>query len=311
MINKFLSFYTRFFTLWVIIFAVIAYFLPAPFIYLREYMDFFFALTMFGIGAVLEPADFRRILKTPFIIFVGSVAQFTIMPFGAFAVSKLLSLPKELALGLILTGCAPGAMSSNVISYIAKADTAYSVSLTTVSTILAPLLTPALTYLFANSILKVSFSAIFLSVVKIVVLPLALGFLLRFVFKDKINKFIKVFPAISVTFIIFICCVVIALNRNYFVMLTVTVVFAALFLNLLGMSLGYTVGKIFRMNTSRCRTLSIEIGMQNAGLGTVLALKHFGEKCAIPAAIYVFLCIITASIIAQIWKNSKSQNIND
>lgn len=304
MINKFLSFYTRFFTIWVILFAAIAYLIPAPFIHLKNYMDCFFATTMFGIGATLHPADFRRILNTPFIVVAGSIAQFTIMPFSALGISKLLHLPEDIALGLILTGCAPGAMSSNVISYLAKADTAYSVSLTAVSTLLAPILTPALTYLLAHSILKVSFSALFFSVIKIVIAPLLIGFAVKYVFKNKINRIIKIFPAISVTFIIFICCVVIALNKNYFVMITGIVVVAALTLNITGMCLGYLTGLIFKMDESRRRTLSIEIGMQNAGLGTVLALKHFGEKSAIPAAIYVFICIITASAAAQVWKKS-------
>lgn len=267
-------------------------------------MDCFFATTMFGIGATLHPADFRRILNTPFIVVAGSIAQFTIMPFSALGISKLLHLPEDIALGLILTGCAPGAMSSNVISYLAKADTAYSVSLTAVSTLLAPILTPALTYLLAHSILKVSFSALFFSVIKIVIAPLLIGFAVKYVFKNKINRIIKIFPAISVTFIIFICCVVIALNKNYFVMITGIVVVAALTLNITGMCLGYLTGLIFKMDESRRRTLSIEIGMQNAGLGTVLALKHFGEKSAIPAAIYVFICIITASAAAQVWKKS-------
>jgi len=147
MIEKFLSFYTKYFAVWVILFGVVAFLFPEPFVALKDYNKHFFALTMFGIGAVLQLEDFKRIAKKPLIVLIGSCAQFSIMPLGAFILAKAFALPPEIAVGLILTGSAPGAMASNVMSYIAKADTAYSVSLTTVSTLLCPLLTPGLTFL--------------------------------------------------------------------------------------------------------------------------------------------------------------------
>ena len=155
MFAKILSFYTKYFAVWVIILGIIAYFVPAPFTPLKPYMNWFFALTMFGIGAILKIEDFKRIAERPVIVLIGCCAQFTIMPLGAFVLAKAFNLPPEIAVGLILTGSAPGAMASNVMSYIAKADTAYSISLTTVSTLLCPLLTPGLTFLLANSILKI------------------------------------------------------------------------------------------------------------------------------------------------------------
>jgi len=267
-------------------------------------MDWFFALTMFGIGAVLKTEDFIAIVRKPVLVLIGTCAQFTIMPLGAFILAKSLRLPPEIAVGLILTGAAPGAMASNVMSYIAKADVAYSVSLTTVSTLLCPLLTPGLTYLLAGSILKVDFYAMVLSVIKMVIAPLFVGFGLRHCFKEKIQSLSPIFPAVSVTFIIFICSLVIALNKNYLSKVTVLLLFAAAALNIFGMFAGYAVASAFSMNKKRKRTLAIEIGMQNAGLGTVLALKHFTEKTAILPAIFVFICIITASIAAEYWQKS-------
>ena len=302
MFEKILSFYTRYFALWVILFGVVAYFLPAPFVALKPYNEWFFALTMFGIGAVLELDDFKRIAQKPVIVLIGTCAQFTIMPLGAFLLAKLFAFPPEIAVGLILTGAAPGAMASNVMSYIAKADTAYSVSLTTVSTLLCPLLTPGLTFLLAGSVLDVEFWPMVLSVIKMVIAPLLVGFGVRHYLKEKIDKILPVFPAISVTFIIFICSLVIALNRDYLIMLTGPILAAGVILNISGMLGGYGVGSLFRMSRRRRRTLSIEVGMQNAGLGTVLALKHFGQTTAIPAAIFVFICIITASIMAEVWQ---------
>jgi len=307
MLKRVLDFYTKYFAVWVIAFGVVAYFVPKPFVALRDYMDWFFALTMFGIGAVLQIEDFKQIAQKPIIILIGSAAQFSLMPLGAFALAKLFGLPPEITVGLILTGSAPGAMASNVMSYIAKADTAYSVSLTTVSTLLCPLLTPGLTFILAGSVLKVPFWEMMLSVIKMVIVPLFVGFGVRHYFKDKIEKVLPVFPAISVTFIIFICSLVIALNKDRLAQVTGLVLATAVILNIYGMLGGYGVGSAFRMEVRRRRTLAIEIGMQNAGLGTVLALKHLGEKAAIPAAIFVFICIITASVMAELWRKRPSE----
>lgn len=302
MVTKILRLYTKYFAVWVCLFAVVAYRWPSPFVALKPYNKLFFALTMFGIGAVLQLDDFRRIAQKPVIVVIGCCAQFTLMPLGAFVLAKLFNLPAEMAVGLILTGSAPGAMASNVMSYIAKADTAYSVSLTTVSTLLCPILTPGLTYLLAKSTLPVPFWAMFFDVIYMVIVPLFLGFALRYFFNKVVQKILPVFPAISVTFIIFICSLVIAANRDRLLGLSVVILAAGIILNLYGMLAGYHVGVLFGMSLARRRTLSVEIGMQNAGLGTTLALAHFGEKAALPAAAFVFICIITASVMAELWQ---------
>ncbi|NQT00589.1 MAG: bile acid:sodium symporter family protein [Planctomycetes bacterium] len=331
MLKKALDFYTKYFAVWVVAFGVVAYFWPEVFLTLEEKMawffaatiervlpralrlekgmNWFFALTMFGIGAVLQIEDFKRIAKRPAIVLIGSAAQFSIMPLGSFVLAKLFGLPPEIAVGLILTGSAPGAMASNVMSYIAKADTAYSVSLTTISTLLCPLLTPGLTLLLAGSRLEIPFWEMVLSVIKMVILPLFIGFGVRHYLKEKIEKVLPIFPAISVTFIIFICSMVIALNKNRLGQVTGLVLITAVILNLYGMLCGYSIGSAFRMEVRRRRTLAIEIGMQNAGLGTVLALEHFGEQAAIPAAIFVFICIITASVMAEIWQKKPLETV--
>jgi BASS family bile acid:Na+ symporter len=305
---KILSFYTKYFAVWVVLLGVAAYFLPGPFVGLKGYMDWFFALTMFGIGAVLSIDDFKRIAQKPVIVLIGTCAQFSIMPLGAFFLARLFGLPPELTVGLILTGSAPGAMASNVMSYVARADVAYSVSLTTVSTLLCPLLTPGLTFLLAGAVLKVDFWAMVISVLKMVIVPLFVGFGVRHYFRARLEKVLSIFPAISVTFIIFICSLVIALNKSYLAEVTGVVLVSAVALNLFGMTAGYGVGATFAMNLQRKRTLAIEIGMQNAGLGMVLALKHFGEKAAMPAAVFVFVCIITASAVSALWQRRTAEN---
>jgi len=302
MLGKILSFYTKSFAVWVILFGVLAYVQPVPFVFLKGQMDWFFALTMFGIGAVLEANDFKRIIQRPSIVLIGTVTQYSLMPLAAYAIAKILNLEPQIAVGLILTASAPGAMSSNVMSYIAKADIAYSVSLTTVSTLLAPIATPGLTYVLAKSKLDVPFWPMLLDVVAVVIVPLFIGFGVRHYFKKTMDKILPVFPAISATFIIFICSLVIALNRDNLASITGVVFAAAVFMNIFGMVGGYVVAWISRMDVRQRRALAIEGGMQNAGLGTVLALKHFGQKAAIPAAVFVFICIITASFMAAIWQ---------
>jgi len=305
MFGRWLSFYTRYFAAWVVLFGLVAYRWPGPFVALRDYNKLFFSLTMFGIGAVLRAEDFKRILQQPVVVLIGSAAQFTIMPLGAFLVTRLLGLPDELAVGLILAGSAPGAMASNVMSYIAKADTAYSVSLTTVSTLLCPLLTPGLTFVLAKGTkLDVPFWAMMLDVLVMVVIPLFVGFGVRHALREKMERIQPVFPALSVTFIIFICSLVIALNRDRLAQVTGLVLAAVLILNVYGLTAGYGVGSLFRMNRARRRTLTIEIGMQNAGLGATLALAHLGPTAAIPAAIFVFVCILTASVLTSCWQKS-------
>jgi len=308
MLGRILSFYTRYFAIWVVLFGAAAYRWPGPFVALRDYNKLFFSLTMFGIGAVLRADDFKRILQNPAIVLIGSAAQFTIMPLGAFLVTRWLGLPDELAVGLILAGSGPGAMASNVMSYIAKADTAYSVSLTTVSTLLCPLLTPGLTFLLAKGTkLDVPFWHMMLDVMIMVVIPLFVGFGVRHVFREKMEKIQPVFPALSVTFIIFICSLVIALNRDRLGEVTGLVLVAVLILNVYGLAAGYGVGALFRMNRARRRTLTIEIGMQNAGLGATLALAHLGPQAAIPAAVFVFVCIFTASGLASLWQKRPAE----
>jgi BASS family bile acid:Na+ symporter len=324
MLKKILNFYTKYFAIWVIVFGIVAYFWPVVFLTIEEKMawffavtierilppalriqkgmNWFFALTMFGIGAILQIEDFKRIAKRPTIVLIGSAAQFTIMPLGAFVLAKLFRLPPEITAGLILTGSAPGAMASNVMSYIAKADTAYSVSLTTVSTLLCPLLTPGLTFILAKSELEIHFWKMVLDVIKMVIIPLFIGFGVRHYFKEKIEKVLLVFPAISVTCIILICSLVIAENKGDLSSATMIILAAVVILNIYGMTSGYGVGAIFQMEIRRRRTLAIEIGMQNAGLGTILARDHICPKAAIPAAIFVFICIITASVMAELWQ---------
>jgi BASS family bile acid:Na+ symporter len=306
-VQRFLDLFNRLFVVWVMLAGLIAFLYPAFFVAQRDFMEFFFAITMFGIGMVLDPHDFINIFKNFRVVLIGVVAQFSIMPLSAYLVSKVFAFSDDFALGLILTGSAPGAMASNVLSYLAGADVAYSVSLTTVSTFLAPVMTPLLTLFLANTILDIPFWALMQSVSLMVLLPLVLGILIRRIAGERIVPFKSIFPAISTAFIAFICGLVIALNRDYLLNITWLIFIAALLLNVSGLFAGYMTGQVFGFSTLRKRALSIEIGMQNAGLGSVLALKHFNERTALPAIIFVFICIITAAMLVPIWSKTSNE----
>jgi BASS family bile acid:Na+ symporter len=145
----------------------------------------------------------------------------------------------------------------------------------------------------------------FFSIIKMVILPLIAGFLIKLLLKDKLKKIIKVFPALSTIFIAFICGLVVALNKEHLKKINLLIFVATLLHNLTGLTLGYVAGKLYGFSQKMCRTLSIEVGMQNAGLGAVLALKHFSPGTAIPNAFFAILCIVTASLLARIWSRKK------
>jgi len=311
MLNKFFDVFTRLLVVWVLLAVAIGYFWPKGLLVFKDDTEWLFALTMFGIGAVLKFSDFAPIFKKPQMVFLGTLAQFAIMPSLGFFIAKSLRLPSELALGVILVGSVPGAMASNVISYLAKADVAYSIALTTTSTFLSPILTPLFTYLFGRTFIEIKFWAMFFSIIKMVIVPVVLGLWVKHLFKEKIEEINSVFPAISTIFIAFICGLVVALNKNYLANITVLIFWAVFLHNLFGLVLGYGVAQLYRFDTIRSRTLSLEVGMQNAGLGAVLSLKYFSAQTAIPNALFATWCIITASILAEIWARRTNKVKNE
>jgi len=305
--------FSRLMVLWVILAGVIGYFYPPALTIFKPYKDWFFMFTMAGIGVVLNIEDFIPIVKRPYWVLLGTIAQFAIMPLLGFLIAKGLQLPPNLAIGIILVGSTPGAMASNVISYMAGADVAYSVALTSTSTLLSPLLTPLCTYIFGSVYISVPFWDMFMSIIKMVILPLMVGFGIRYLLKERINRIVDIFPAISSLCIAFICGLVVALNADKFKEVSLLIFSAVVLHNFFGLVLGYGAGVLYRFDEKRRRTLSIEVGMQNAGLGAILALNHFSTESALPNALFATWCIITASILAELWqwKNRKIKQINN
>ena len=231
-------------------------------------------LIMFSMGLTLTTDDFVILAKRPFDICIGAIAQYLIMPFLAFAISKLLNLPDAIALGLILVGCCPGGVSSNIMSYLCGGDVAFSVGMTTVSTILSPIMTPLMVSLLASGT-KISIHGLpmFVSIIETVIIPVAIGFVLNYLFaaKNAFQEVLKVMPGVAVLGLACVVGGVISSQGAHFFQSGIVIFIAVLLHNSLGYLLGYGAGQLTGMNTSKKRTISIEVGMQNAGLATNLA----------------------------------------
>jgi len=300
----------RLFPLWVILGAVTAYFHPWIFLgFLSEQVTLFFGITMFGIGVTLELGQAAQTLRRPDKIILGTVAQFTIMPFSSYFLAELFHLRPDLALGLIITGCVPGAMSSNVLSYLARGDVPYSIALTTLSTLVSPWVTPALTLFLIGNRVDVQYVAMMMTIINSVILPLAAGMAVRKLFQRRIKPFLEIFPTISIAAIVVICSVVVARNVDLIREASLSIFYLVVLLNVAGMLGGYVFGILIRLSEAGKRTLAIEIGMQNAGMGVILALTHFKDQAgaALPSAIFATWCIVSASLFTLTPYRSKNE----
>jgi len=293
--------FTSLLVLWVLLLCGIGYAWPEALIWMKPYLEYFFMFTMLGIGLVLNPGDFSHVLKKPLDVVLGSAAQYIIMPFLGWLIAKALNLPAPLALGLIMAGAAPGAMASNVISYLAKADTAYSIAVTTTTTFIAPVMTPALVLFYGSTYIKLEFMPMFRSIMLMVIVPLAAGLLIKKIAGKKVERLAPLFPAFSTLFIAFIIGLVLALNKKYIMRVSAVIFIAVALQNLAGMAAGYAAGMLFKFGEKMKRTLTFEVGMQNAGLGAVLALKHLSPEAALPNALFAVWCVISASVLANLW----------
>ena len=282
-VSKFLSDYT---SVVVIAVAVITFLVPAMMTWVNQllFMDpvgnkftsqsVIIGVIMFSMGLTLTTQDFKILAQRPLDICIGAVAQYLIMPFLAFGITRLFHLSDAIALGLILVGCCPGGVSSNIMSYLCGGDVAFSVGMTTVSTLLSPVMTPLLvSFLASGTKIAVKGLPMFVSIIETVIFPIAIGFVLNYFFgKKKVFQEIqRVMPGIAVLGLACVVGGVISSQGSKF-FTSGAVIFAAVLLhNSLGYLLGYTAGKLTGMNTAKKRTISIEVGMQNAGLATNLA----------------------------------------
>ena len=303
-LEKISNFFGKYMAFIVLIVAALALFAPGTCLWIQtSWVNYLLMIVMFGMGLTLKLEDFKLVFTRPKDILIGCVAQFTVMPLLAFALGKIFGLDAALLAGVILVGTCPGGTSSNVITYLSKGDVALSVGMTSVNTLLAPLLTPAITYLLLRTTVTVDPVSMFLSIIKVVIIPIALGFIINKLFGKVTQKLVKVLPTISVIAICLIVAAVVSHNSEK-IMTTGLVVFAVVILhNLLGYACGFGIGRLLHMSVPKTKALSIEIGMQNSGLATSLAGTAFPDlaMATVPGAIFSVWHNISGAILANIY----------
>ena len=286
----------------IVIFSVIAYFVPDYFSWMTNYTTIFLALAMFGMGTSIDSDSFKEILKNPKDVFIGSLAQFTIMPLIAWVLAIAFNVNKDIALGIILVGSCPGGTASNVITHIAGGNVSMSVSMTILSTLLAPIVTPFLVYLLAGRWVEVSIFAMFKSVVTVILIPVLMGIFAKKLSPEKMEKSKSIFPLISSLAIILIISGIIGANSEKIAKSGLIVLLIVMIHNALGLLLGLGVSKLFKMDYDKQTALSIEVGMQNSGLAIQLATANFALNplATLPGAIFSIWHNISGSIFASI-----------
>lgn len=281
--------------------AVWAYFQPPAFLIfdgailgIKVFLALF-AITMFALGIVLQPAELKETVRHPGQIGLGVLTQYTVMPLLGFAAALLGNLPPELALGFVIVGCAPGAMASNVIVYLAGGAMAFSIALTTVATILSPLLTPALVQWLGGAFLPIEFWPLMKTILLTVLFPLLFGMIVRRLLGTYLERAKQIAPAVATIAIIIICSFAVAKNQARIAEVAGVVIALVILVNALGYLAGWLLASWYGFDARHRLTLAIEIGMQNAGLGVALALAHFSPITALPGALFAVWCIITAA----------------
>ena len=302
---------TKLFPLWAILFSIAAFYLNNFFVIFKSAIVPLLIVVMFGMGMTLTWDNFRRILKSPLVILLGFSLQFLIMPAAGYFVSVLFNLSPVMMAGVVLVGCSPGGTASNVITYLGNGDVALSITLTLTSTILAVFLTPFFSYIILNHVVPVPAGEMFLDILQIVLIPVILGTAINSFFSKKIIKVRDIFPLISTLAIVFIIAIIVALNKSKIEEMNFIIVFAVMMHNLIGLSFGYFIPKLLKFDKKICRTICIEVGMQNSGLSVALAVKFFSAAAALPGAIFSIWHNLSGSILAGWWRFRDSSYLQD
>ena len=299
-----LDWLTSLFPVWALLGGTLALFQPQWFTWFSgDFIVWGLAVIMLGMGITLSVDDFKRVLKMPKAIAAGFIAQYSFMPFLGWAIASALPLEKHMAVGLILVACCPGGTASNVVTFLAKADVPLSVLMTMCSTFAAVLLTPLLTKWLAGALVPVDAFGLFLSTVQVVLLPLVLGLALHHYAPRFVTKVLPVAPLVSVAFITLIVASVIGQNAKPIRESGGVLLLGVLLLHACGFGLGYLFAKLFGYDRIVCRTISIEVGMQNSGLGVVLAKTHFpGTLAPVPCAVSSVFHSLIGSLLAAWWR---------
>ena len=260
-------------------------------------------IIMFGMGTTLSLKDFGRVMQMPKGVIIGIVCHYSIMPLTGWTLTKIFTFPPEVAAGVILIGCCPSGLASNVMSYLARANVALSVTITASATMLAPLMTPLLMEILAGQYVKIESLHMVMDIMKIIILPVAGGLIFNHFLYGKFKLLDSIMPLLSMVGIALIIVVITAAGRNYLLVVGPLLILVCLMHNTTGYFLGYWISRLFRMPEMDCRTVALEVGLQNAGLGSGLALA-MGKLSTVGLASAVFapMMNITGSSLALWWR---------
>ncbi|MBQ8128060.1 MAG: bile acid:sodium symporter family protein [Prevotella sp.] len=269
-------------------------------------INYLLGAVMFGMGLTLRAADFKVVFSHPRDVLTGCLAQFTIMPLLAYALARLFRLDEALALGVVLVGCCPGGTASNVITFLAKGDLALSVGMTGVSTLLAPLLTPLLTWTLAGKSVDVDVASMFLSILWVVIVPIVAGLLVRWLWPRLTEQATDYLPAFSSLAVAFIVAVIIAANADKLLTGGLIIVVVVMLHNVCGLALGWLLGQMLGLSAPKRKAISIEVGMQNSGLASSLATIHFAAYplATIPGALFSVWHNLSGAAVAYLYRKS-------
>ncbi|MCD2180826.1 bile acid:sodium symporter family protein [Rhizobium sp. GN54] len=305
------AFVGKTFALWVILFAILGFVLPDTFKQLTPYIVTLLGIIMFGMGLTLSLDDFREVARRPIEVGIGVVSQFVIMPAIAVILTMLIPMSPEVAAGVILVGCCPGGTSSNVMTYLSKGDVALSVACTSVTTLAAPIVTPFLVWLFASQYLPVDAMAMLISIIKVVLLPLALGFALQKLVPGIVTKAVPALPLVSVAGIVLIVAAVVGASKAAIASTGLLIFLVVVLHNGIGYMLGYLAAKAAGLSVAKRKAIAIEVGMQNSGLGAALANAHFSPVAAVPSAIFSVWHNISGALIANYFARVPNEETAD
>lgn len=299
------------YTLSIIVAATIAYFFPQYFIsvgnfQLKELIIPLLQIIMFGMGTTMSYDDFLGVVKMPKAVIVGLVCQFTIMPILGFSIARAFDFPPEIAAGIILVGCSPSGLASNVMSYIAKANVALSITITSFATLLAPILTPLLMKLLGGQFIEIDFWSMTYDISKMIIIPVGVGFFVNKILAGRAEWLQKVLPIVSMAGIAVIIVIITAVGQKSLQTVGLALVFATLLHNIGGFILGYWGARLFKLPEQDCRTVAIEVGLQNAGLASGLA-KAMGKLATVGIAPALFgpMMNVNGSLLASFWSRRK------
>jgi len=301
LVNKFNSL----FPLWAILFSLMAFFNSSLFADWQPAIVPLLASVMFIMGLTLQIGDFKRIVQAPKPVAIGVILQFVVMPISALLLANMLQLSNQLTIGMVLVGSCAGGTASNVICYLAKGDVALSISMTLTSTLLGVVLTPLLcTFLLAATV-DVDTVAMLLSIIQVVLLPVAGGVLTNHLLSERIKIIEPLLPSISILVILLIISIVVALNAGRLLDVGLLTLVAVILHNLIGFGCGFIISRLLGLSLKQSHTVAIEVGMQNSGLGVTLALQFFSATAALPGAMFSVWHNVSGSLLASYWARKR------